>query len=147
MMNNLANVDANELLPDGFTSVNPNGGGGGGSSGSGGSNNDAELQKQAIQQQKQMILQQTLDAPALARLGRIKMVNPSHAASIENSIVSMAVQNKLPGKISEGKLIEILERNNNHFAKNAADKSAEIQIQRKRYSIDSDDEDDDDDDI
>mmetsp|Transcript_38031 Transcript_38031/g.42626 ORF Transcript_38031/g.42626 Transcript_38031/m.42626 type:complete len:139 (+) Transcript_38031:21-437(+) len=138
-MNNLAN------LPEGFTSINPNVSSS--SSSSGNSSNEAELKKQAIQQQKQMILEQSMDAPALARLGRIKMVKPDKAASVENTIVSMAVQGKLHGKINEGKLIEILERRVMANSASTGKSGGGIQIQRKRCSLDSDEEDDDDDDI
>ncbi|VEU37292.1 unnamed protein product [Pseudo-nitzschia multistriata] len=134
-----AHVGANEL-PDGFTQVNPNGGGGPGGS-------EADFKKAAIQEQKQMILEQAMDLQALARLGRIRLVKPEKAAEIENTIVSMAMQGKLPGKINEAKLVEILERKNRQDARSSEGASHGIQIQRKRYALDSDDEDDDDDDI
>ena len=49
----------------------------------------------------------------------------------------------LPGQITEGKLIEMLERINpqNHANQKAANT---IQIQRKKYAFDSDDDNDDD---
>ena len=138
------NFASNEV-PEGFSRSDPNGGGGGG----GGGGQEAQQKQQQIQQQKEMILEQALDHDALARLGRIKMVKPERATSLENMIVSMAVQGKLPGKINEAKLIEILERSMR--AKQGqgggnSDGGSGIQIQRKRYSLDSDDEDDDDDD-
>jgi programmed cell death protein 5 len=133
---------ASNEVPEGFSRSDPNGGGGGGGQ-------EAQQKQQQIQQQKEMILEQALDHDALARLGRIKMVKPERATSLENMIVSMAVQGKLPGKINEAKLIEILERSMR--AKQGqggnSDGSSGIQIQRKRYSLDSDDEDDDDDDV
>ena len=95
---------------------------------------------------KQMILEQACTQEALARLGRIKLVKPDKAASVENMIVSLAVQGKLPGKINEGKLIEILERGNMKKA-GASDSGSKISIQRKRYAFDSDDDDDDDEDL
>lgn len=134
-----ANVGIDEL-PEGFSAVNPNGGGAG-------NNNEAEFKKAAIQEQKQMILEQAMDPQALARLGRIRLVKPEKAAAVENTIVSMAMQGKLPGKINEGKLVEILERRSRQEAIASEKGSGGIQIQRKRYSLDSDDEDDDDDDI
>ncbi len=138
-MDNLtpANVGMDEL-PDGFTAANPNAGQGG---------SEAEFKKAAIAEQKQMILEQAMDSQALARLGRIRLVKPEKAAAVENTIVSMAMQGKLPGKINEGKLVEILERKSRAEAIAANKGSGGIQIQRKRYSLDSDDEDDDDDDI
>jgi programmed cell death protein 5 len=136
-MDNLApsNFTPNEL-PEGFTTADPN-------NPNASSQSEAEFKKQAIQEQKQMILEQALDSEALARLGRIKMVKPDKAAMVENTIVSMAMQGKLPGRINEGKLIEILERGNRKGAA-AAQASSNINIQRKSYALDSDDEDDDD---
>jgi len=133
---------ASNEVPEGFSRSDPNGGGGGGGQ-------EAQQKQQQIQQQKEMILEQALDHDALARLGRIKMVKPERATSLENMIVSMAVQGKLPGKINEAKLIEILERSmrSKQGQGGNSDGGSGIQIQRKRYSLDSDDEDDDDDDV
>jgi len=121
-----------DQLPQGFTTQDPNGS----------TSSAADQQKQQIQGQKQMILEQALTQEALARLGRIKMVKPDKAATVENLVVSLAMQGKLPGKINEGKLIEMLERG---ARKAAQDDQMKINIQRKRYCFDSDDEDDDED--
>lgn len=94
-------------------------------------------------EQRQLILEQACTQEALARLGRIRMVRESKALSVENAIISMAMQNKLPGRITEAKLIEMLERGN---AKNSGGE-AQISIQRKRYAFDSDEEDDDDEEL
>ena len=136
-----AQLNPNEL-PDGFTAVDPNNpSAGGGVSGGGVS----DPKQAAIKEQKQSILEQALTREALARLSRIKLVKPEKAEAVENSIVAMAMQGKLPGPINEGKLIEILERGNR---KEGMKSSAEtIKIQRKKYAFDSDEEDDDDDDI
>jgi programmed cell death protein 5 len=139
-MENFSPANVGEL-PEGFSAVNPNGGPGGGGGG------EANFKKQAALEQKQMILEQALDSQALARLGRIRMVKPEKAASVENAIISMAMQGKLPGKINEGKLVEILERRERQAAGSSASGSGGIQIQRKRYSLDSDDDEDDDDDV
>ena len=144
-MENLNAVSPNEL-PEGFTAIDPNNPGGQ-------QQNEADFKKQAIAEQKQMILEQALDRDALARLSRIKMVKPAKAEQVENAIISQAMSGKLPGQISEAKLIEILERKERAAAQaEAATSSAGaggsgIQIQRKRYNMDSDDEDDDDDDV
>lgn len=142
-MDNLApsSVSANEL-PSGFTTADPNNPS---SSSSAGGGSDADFKKQAIQEQKQMILEQAIDSDALARLGRIKMVKPDKAESVENTIVSMAMQGKLPGRISEAKLIEILERG--HMKGSTTQAASNINIQRKQYALDSDDDGDDDDDV
>jgi programmed cell death protein 5 len=105
----------------------------------------AEMKSAQVQEQKQMILEQACTQEALARLGRIKMVKPGKAASVENAIVSMAMQGRLQGgKINEGKLIEMLERGGRQAAQQS---SGSINIQRKRYAFDSDDDDDDDEDL
>jgi programmed cell death protein 5 len=69
-------------------------------------------------------------------------VKNEKAMGVENMIVSMAMAGKLPGRINEGKLIEMLEgigaRKN---------QGASINIQRKKYAFDSDDDDDNDDDL
>mmetsp|Transcript_25605 Transcript_25605/g.42024 ORF Transcript_25605/g.42024 Transcript_25605/m.42024 type:complete len:137 (-) Transcript_25605:741-1151(-) len=136
MDNNFAPTNVNpDELPEGFTTADPN-------NKASGASNEAEFKKQAIQEQKQMILEQAMDSEALARLGRIRMVKPDKAASVENAIVSMAMQGKLPGRITEGKLIEIVERK-----EAAASHASSINIQRKKCSLDSDDDDDDDDDV
>lgn len=140
-MDNLAPSNVKpEDLPDGFTTADPNHASGSAAV------SEAKFKDQAIQEQKQMILEQAMDSEALARLGRIKMVKPDKAAQVENTIVSMAIQGKLAGKITEGKLIEILERGSRKGAA-AAQAASSINIQRKHYALDSDDEDDDDDDV
>jgi programmed cell death protein 5 len=140
-MDNLApsNVSANEL-PSGFTTADPND-----PSASSRGGSEADFKKQAIQEQKQMILEQAMDSDALARLGRIKLVKPEKAESVENTIVSMAMQGKLPGRISEAKLIEIMERGQMKGSSSQA--ANNINIQRKQYAFDSDDDGDDDDDV
>jgi programmed cell death protein 5 len=71
-------------------------------------------------------------------------VKPDKATKVENQLVSMALQGKLPGVVNEGKLIEMLERIGINQSTTAANK---ISIQRKKYAFDSDDEDDNDDDL
>mmetsp|Transcript_32366 Transcript_32366/g.47193 ORF Transcript_32366/g.47193 Transcript_32366/m.47193 type:complete len:216 (-) Transcript_32366:104-751(-) len=126
-------VDPSEI-PEGFTTAAGNGAAGGAA---------AEKQSEAQQRQAQRdaILEQALTPDALARLRRIKLVKAEKATSVETSIVSMAMQGKLQMKISEGKLIEMLEGT---VAKQKS--SGAINIQRKKYAFDSDDDDDDDDD-
>eukprot|EP00429_Kryptoperidinium_foliaceum_P010347 CAMPEP_0176004094 /NCGR_PEP_ID=MMETSP0120_2-20121206/1514_1 /TAXON_ID=160619 /ORGANISM="Kryptoperidinium foliaceum, Strain CCMP 1326" /LENGTH=118 /DNA_ID=CAMNT_0017336761 /DNA_START=120 /DNA_END=473 /DNA_ORIENTATION=+ len=108
---------------------------------------EQQQKAQQVDEQRRMILEQACTQEALARLGRIRMVRESKAKAIENSIVSMALSGKLPGKINEAKMIEILERQGSGGAAapgGGNDKS--ISIQRKRYAFDSDEDDDDDED-
>jgi len=81
---------------------------------------------------------------ARQRLTRIKLVKPDKAAAVEKLIASMAMQGKLPGKVNEGKLIEMLEGLGAQMSKQSASK---ITINRKKYAFDSDDDDDNDDDL
>lgn len=62
-------------------------------------------------------------------------------------ICNMALQNKLDMKISEAKLIEMLERTSAGAEKARGDAAGKISIQRKRYNFDSDSDDDNDDDL
>jgi programmed cell death protein 5 len=69
------------------------------------------------------------------------MVKPEKASAVEGLIVSMATSGKLQARVSEAKLIEMLE---GIGAKHG--KAISINIQRKVYAFDSDDSDDDNDD-
>lgn len=120
------------VLPEGFTT-------GGASSPSA-----TDPQKPAAEEQKQSILEQALTPDALARLRRIKLVKADKATAVENAIASMALSGKLPGPISEAKLIEMLERRGATEDKSS---SSSISFQRKKYAMDSDSEDDNDDDL
>lgn len=115
-------------LPEGFSAADPN---------------EAAAPSQQNQQdeQKESVLQQALTPDALARLRRIKLVKDKKATQVENAIVRLAMSGQLPGRINEGKLIEMLERGS------AKTTTSSISIQRKRYAFDSDDEDDNDDDL
>jgi programmed cell death protein 5 len=136
------NMEASQIspndMPEGFSTHDPTGAG---KSQQGGGKGGGSQQQQ--QEQKDAILQQALTPEALARLRRIKLVKPPKAAQLENALVNMAVNGKLPGRVSEAKLIEMLERK---LAGSAASDSG-IRIQRKKYAFDSDDEDDNDDDL
>lgn len=123
-----AHVSKDEL-PEGFSF--------GGSAGKDEDNGD-----EARNLQRSMILEQACTKEALARLGRIRMVKESRAKAIENSIVSMAMQGRLPGRIDEAKLIQILEGDSANRSKRV-EASTKISIQRKRYDSDSDEDDDD----
>lgn len=53
------------------------------------------------------------------------------------------MQGKLPGRVNEGKLIEMLEG----IGAKQSSAANKISIQRKKYAFDSDDDDDNDDDL
>jgi programmed cell death protein 5 len=128
------NLQPSDVIPEGFTAADPHGSD---------ANNDApQQQKQQQEEQKQHIIEQALTPDALSRLRRIKLVDAKKVAQLENAIASMAMSGKLPGRINEGKLIEMLERGS---ASNRKASDATISIQRKKYAFDSDDDDNDDD--
>lgn len=59
----------------------------------------------------------------------------------------MALQNKLDSKVSEAKLIEMLERTSAGVSQARGEAAGKISIQRKRYNFDSDSDDENDDDL
>ena len=75
-----------------------------------------------------------------------QLVKRERASAVEAMIANMALQGKIESKITEGKLIEMLEG-----IVGAQNKKGEgegiISIQRKKYAFDSDDDDDNDDDL
>lgn len=137
-MENLAPVATNEI-PEGFSSSSPSAGGGG--------TDAASIKRLQMEEQKKAVLEQALSQEALARLGRIKLVKPEKANAVEKQIVALAMQGKLPGKINEPKLIELLERGSRAEATAEGAPKERISIQRKKYAFDDDSDDDNDDDL
>jgi programmed cell death protein 5 len=157
-------------LPAGVTLQDPHGGNHNlSSNGNSAPNSNAtatQQQQQQQQQQKQSILEQVMEPDALARLRRIQMVKPQRAKMLENAMIQLASSNQLTEPISDGKFVEMLERqvaqeNRNNAKRNDANNvtndtssslehinsSSGISIQRKKYAMDSDDDDDNDDDL
>ena len=140
----VSNLDPSDV-PAGFSMADPNGGTTHAAAG-GGAADDAQNNAAQQQQQQQAILEQALTPDALARLRRIKLVKPAKAAAVERAICNMAASGKLAAVITEGKLIEMLERGNAKESTGvAAQLKNSISIQRKKYAMDSDDDDNDDD--
>eukprot|EP00586_Coscinodiscus_wailesii_P023179 CAMPEP_0172509710 /NCGR_PEP_ID=MMETSP1066-20121228/222328_1 /TAXON_ID=671091 /ORGANISM="Coscinodiscus wailesii, Strain CCMP2513" /LENGTH=141 /DNA_ID=CAMNT_0013288323 /DNA_START=194 /DNA_END=619 /DNA_ORIENTATION=+ len=127
-------------IPEGFSAVDP-------SAPAGAASQQSQMpQKAEAEARKQAILEQALTIEALERLRRIKLVKPERAVKIESSIVSMAMQGRLPGKINEGRLIEMLEGLIGGERQREPE-AGKISIQRKKYAFDSDEDDDDDEDL
>jgi len=139
-MNPITNLNPNDI-PEGFSAVDPNS-----SSGAGAASADPQRAKEAqAGAQRQAILEQALTPEATERLRRIKLVKPERVATLEKTIATMAMQGKLPGRITEGKLIEMLE---GMIGKEKHGSTAgKISIQRKKYAFDSDESEDDDEDL
>ena len=61
-----------------------------------------------ILKQKEQILKQILSPEARLRLNNIKMVKSELSDLVEQYLIGMATQGKLPGKISDDQLKQIL---------------------------------------
>ncbi len=58
--------------------------------------------------QKEQILKQILTPEARMRLNNIKMVKPELSDNVEQFLIGMATQGKMPGQITDDQLKEIL---------------------------------------
>ncbi|MGY5144726.1 MAG: DNA-binding protein [Candidatus Nitrosopumilus sp. bin_32a] len=58
--------------------------------------------------QKEQILKQVLSPEARMRLNNIKMVKPELSEMVEQYLIGMATQGKIPGQISDEQLKQIL---------------------------------------
>jgi programmed cell death protein 5 len=61
-----------------------------------------------LEAMKKQLLSGILTREALERLSRVKMVNPQAAAQLEVYLIQLQQAGKLPGKIDDAKLREIL---------------------------------------
>ncbi len=68
--------------------------------------NDHSHNEQAAQ--KEQILRKILTPEARMRLNNIKMVKPELSDSVEQFLIGMASQGKMPGQITDDQLKEIL---------------------------------------
>ena len=58
--------------------------------------------------QKEQVLKQILTPEARMRLNNIKMVKPELSDNVEQFLIGMATQGKMPGQITDDQLKEIL---------------------------------------
>lgn len=58
--------------------------------------------------QKEQVLKQILSSEARMRLNNIKMVKPELSDLVEQYLIGMATQGKLPGQLSDDQLKQIL---------------------------------------
>ena len=66
-------------------------------------NNTQEKDSQ-LKAQKEIMLKQVLSGDARLRLNNVRMVKPDLADLVENYILNLSVQGKLPGQISDDQL-------------------------------------------
>ena len=63
----------------------------------------------AREQAREQALRQILSAEARTRLGNIRMVKPELAETVEQYLIGMASQGKIPAQIGDGQLKQILQ--------------------------------------
>ena len=71
-------------------------------------NNTSQEKDSQLKAQKEMMLKQVLSADARLRLNNVRMVKPDLADLVENYILTLNVQGKISGQISDDQLKQIL---------------------------------------
>ncbi|KAG6556728.1 hypothetical protein Mapa_001671 [Marchantia paleacea] len=112
------------------------GGGAGGSFPQNKEQQDAqEEQKREAEERRQMMLARVLSSEARERLSRIALVKPDKARGVEDLILRSAQYGQITEKVSEERLISLLEQINEQTQK----KTTKVTIQRRRSVLDEDD--------
>ncbi|KAG0238180.1 PDCD5-related protein [Mortierella sp. GBAus27b] len=112
----------------------PSGLGGGGGSSS--KDDDERAQKSQMEEMRRTMLTQILDGEARERLSRIAMVKAEKARAVEDLLIRMAQGGQVRTKITEDRLIELLEQVNEQTKT-----ETKIVYNRRRYDDDDDDDD------
>ncbi|XP_031744105.1 DNA-binding protein DDB_G0278111 isoform X1 [Cucumis sativus] len=105
-----------------------------------GSQNNPEQQKaqeearSEAEERRQMMLSQILSMQARERLSRIALVKPEKARGVEDVILRAAQMGQIVEKVSEERLITLLEQINNQTTK-----QTKVTIQRRRSVLEDDD--------
>ncbi|CAA3025483.1 DNA-binding DDB_G0278111 [Olea europaea subsp. europaea] len=92
-----------------------------------------EEAKSEAEEQRQMMLSQILTSEARARVARIALVKPEKARGVEDVILRAARVGQITEKVSEEKLISLLEQINTQTAK-----ETRVTIQRRTSVLDDD---------
>ncbi|KAL4189734.1 hypothetical protein AMTRI_Chr08g208600 [Amborella trichopoda] len=85
-------------------------------------------------ERRQLMLSQILSSQARERLARIALVKPEKARSVEDVILRAAQMGQITEKVSEERLITLLEQINNQTSK-----QTKVTIQRRRNVLEDDD--------
>uniref|UniRef100_A0A7N0ZRN5 Uncharacterized protein n=1 Tax=Kalanchoe fedtschenkoi TaxID=63787 RepID=A0A7N0ZRN5_KALFE len=109
------------------------GGGGGGSQNSDQQKAQEEAKRES-DERRQMMLSQVLSSEARERIARIALVKPEKARGVEDVILRAAQMGQIVEKVSEEKLISLLEQINTQTSK-----QTKVTIQRRRSVLDDDD--------
>ena len=90
--------------------------------------------KREAEERRQMMLSQILSAEARERLARIALVKPEKAKGVEDVILRAAQMGQIAEKVTEERLITLLEQINSQTAK-----QTKVTIQRRRSVLEDDD--------
>ena len=71
-------------------------------------NNIPQEKDSELKAQKEMMLKQALSSDARLRLNNVRMVKPDLADMVENYLLNLIMQGKIPGQISDEQLKQIL---------------------------------------
>ncbi|KAJ8549375.1 hypothetical protein K7X08_033082 [Anisodus acutangulus] len=89
--------------------------------------------KREADERRQLMLTQILTSEARARVARIALVKPDKARGVEDVILRAAQYGQIAEKVSEEKLIELLEQINTQTTKRT-----KVTIQRRRNVLEDD---------
>jgi len=109
------------------------GGGGGGAPQSREQQQAQEEQKREAEEHRQLMLARVLSSEARERLSRIALVKPEKARGVEDVILRSAQYGQITEKVSEERLIQLLEQINEQ-----TQKKTKVTIQRRRNVFDDD---------
>ncbi|CAK9321168.1 unnamed protein product [Citrullus colocynthis] len=93
-----------------------------------------EEARSEAEERRQMMLSQILSMQARERLSRIALVKPEKARGVEDVILRAAQMGQIVEKVSEERLITLLEQINNQTTK-----QTKVTIQRRRSVLEDDD--------
>ncbi len=111
------------------------GGAGGGMPASREQAEEMEEQRRAQEEQRGVMLHAVITPEARARLARIALVKPDKARRVEEIILNAARRGQLPEKVSEQRLVELLEQ----IQEKEGGGKTKVTIQRRRPAFDDDD--------
>ncbi|XP_078165282.1 double-stranded DNA-binding family protein [Carex rostrata] len=90
--------------------------------------------KREAEERRQLMLTQILSIEARERLARIALVKPDKARGVEDVLLRAAQMGQISEKVSEEKLITLLEQINTQTSK-----QTKVTIQRRRSVLEDDD--------
>ncbi|XP_047311137.1 DNA-binding protein DDB_G0278111-like [Impatiens glandulifera] len=110
------------------------GGGGAGNQNNSEQHKAQEEAKRDADERRQMMLTQIMSSEARERLARIALVKPEKARGVEDVVLRAAQMGQIAEKVSEEKLISLLEQINTQTSK-----QTKVIIQRRRSVLEDDD--------